>query len=74
VNVAAGALSLSGVIAQSLTITPEARYTAVYAAAQNPELEVDCTVIEMRHSDVPVRSNFGEAVWFHSPCLSKEDA
>ena len=73
-SVAAGPLSLSGVTAQSLTITPGARYTAVYAAAQNPELAVDCTANEMHRSEVPVRSNFGEAVRFHSPCLSKEDA
>jgi hypothetical protein len=40
----------------------------------NPGLEVDCTVIEMRRSEFPVRSNFGEAVWFDFILPVKEDA
>jgi len=40
----------------------------------NPGLAVDCTVIEMHRSEVPVRSNFGEAVWFDFILPVKEDA
>jgi len=35
---------------------------------------VDCTVNEMHRSEVPVRSSFGEAVWFDFILPVKEDA
>jgi hypothetical protein len=40
----------------------------------NPELEVDCTVIEMHRREIPVRSSFGEAAWFDFILPVKEDA
>jgi hypothetical protein len=40
----------------------------------NPGLAVDCTVIEMHRSEIPVRSNFGEAVWLGFNLPVKEDA
>jgi len=40
----------------------------------NPGLAVDCTVTEMHRSEAPVRSNFGEAVWFDFILPVKEDA
>jgi|GEM_PF-1952165 hypothetical protein len=40
----------------------------------NPGLAVDCTVTEMHRSEVPARSNFGEAVWFDFILPVKEDA
>jgi hypothetical protein len=67
-------IARSGGVAQSLTITPIARYTAVYAAAQHLGRPVVCSAIRMRHGTVCARGNFGGTVWFNFILPVKEDA
>lgn len=66
--------SVAGGTLQNLTIPLAARYTAVYAAAQQPRPHCGHSTTEMRRGKVWARSNFGEAIWFNFILPVKEDA
>jgi hypothetical protein len=74
VSLAACQLPAHGGEAENLTITLAARYTAVYAAAQQPGPCRGWPVTEMRRSKVRARSNSGGAVRFNFILPIKEDA